>query len=192
MFAVFLDRDGTINHDRDGYLHRPGDVELIAGVGEAIARLNRMGALVQVVTNQSGIARGMFTEDDMHAVHSRLDELLSAHGARIDGYFFAPWHPDGNTRPWNIDHRDRKPGLGMFEQARAKHDFDAKQSWMIGDKLSDVLFGRRAGLRTILVRTGEGERTLLKQRDTWELPPDFVVPDLAAAVDLIEHVRGGV
>ncbi|MCD4829663.1 MAG: HAD family hydrolase [Candidatus Cloacimonetes bacterium] len=185
MFATFLDRDGTINLDEKGYLSDPDMIELLPGAGEAIARLNSLECLVFVVTNQSGIARGYFTLDDMHAVHQRLRELLAACGAHLDDIFFAPWHKDGTVEPWNRNHPDRKPGLGMFETARRKHNFDVKASWMVGDKESDITFGRRAGLRTALVRTGMGESEFLQRRGQWALPPDFVVDDLAAAAELI-------
>jgi FMN phosphatase YigB (HAD superfamily) len=81
----------------------------------------------------------------MHAVHARLQELLAPHGAHIDDFFFSPWHAEGTVPPWNRAHEDRKPGLGMFRQAQARYGFDAPCSWMVGDKETDIVFGRRAG-----------------------------------------------
>ncbi len=190
MFAVFLDRDGTINQDVQGYLHEPERTRLIPGAAEGIARLNRLGCLVLVVTNQSGIARGLYTEAEMHAVHARLQELLAPHGAHIDDFFFSPWHAEGTVPPWNRAHEDRKPGLGMFRQAQARYGFDAPCSWMVGDKETDIVFGRRAGLRTVLVRTGCGEHEFMARRGLWAMQPHFVAPDLTTVAGLIESAAG--
>ncbi len=172
--AVFLDRDGTINVEID-YLHQPELVQLEQTVGAAIARLNRAGLAVVVVTNQAGIARGFYDAAAMHSVHARISELLQPFGAHIDAWYFCPHHPEvtGSCAC-------RKPGTQMFSAAARQLDLDLSQCWMVGDKLLDVQAGINAGCRALLVTTGYGAAHQ-------ELVPagTAVVPNLAAAVDLI-------
>ena len=172
--AVFLDRDGTVIADAD-YLADPSRLALIPGADAAIRRLKEAGFAVVVVTNQSGIARGLYSERDYHAVAARLDEVLAAAGAAPDGTYFCPHHPDF-TGPCAC----RKPGTGLYLQASREHGLDPAGSWCVGDKLSDVLPARALGGRGILVRTGYGAQS--EDR----LPPEFrVADDLSGAVDLI-------
>jgi len=149
--AVFLDRDGTIIHDRD-YLADPAGVELLPGAAEAIARLNRAGYVVVVVTNQSGIGRGYMTVADYQAVHSRFVEILEAEGARIDAAYYAPQAPD-DPDPEEM----RKPGAGMYLRAAREHHIDLARSWLIGDRLRDVTPAARLGARPILVPSHQTE-----------------------------------
>lgn len=144
--AVFLDRDGTLMHDT-GYVGRVEDVRLFDGVPDALAALKAAGYRTVIVTNQSGIARGKFTLADYHAVHSRLIELLGP--GLIDAVYFCAEHPDSASDR-------RKPGPGMLLEAARDHDLDLARSWMVGDRAGDVEAGRRAGVRSILVETGEG------------------------------------
>jgi len=173
--AVFLDRDGTIVED-PGFLHEPEKVKLLPGAAEAIRRLNTADARVVVVTNQSGIARGRYTVDDYEAVQRRLGELLAAHGARIDGAYFCPHHPQ-LSGPCDC----RKPGLKLFREAAEAFDIDFSRSWWVGDRLSDVQPARLLGGRGILVATGEGN---LHQGQARALGV-MVVADLARAVEEI-------
>ena len=175
--AVFLDRDGTIVED-PGFLHEPGKVKLLPGAAEAIRRLNDAGYRVVVVTNQSGIARGRFTVRDYQAVQERLGALLTAHGARIDGAYFCPHHPQFSG-PCEC----RKPGVKLFHDAQAAFDIDFSRSWWIGDRLSDAQPARllRGDGGGILVATGEGN---LHQGQARALGV-MVVADLAGAVDKI-------
>ena len=178
--AVFLDRDGTINAERN-YLYRPGDLEFVAGAPAAIARLNAAGLLVVVVTNQAGIARGYYAEADMHALHAHLGTLLAAYGAHVDAVYFCPHHPEF-TGPC----RCRKPAAGMLLAAGQDHGIDLAGSWMIGDSAGDIGAGRAAGCRTILVRTGYGaalERSL--RNEAGGSRPDTVVDALPQAVDYL-------
>lgn len=150
--AVFLDRDGTIVDD-PGFLHQPEKVKLLAGAAQAIRRLNEHGFLVVVITNQSGIARGLYTVADYDAVQRRLAELLAAQGAHLDASYFCPHYPD-ISGPCEC----RKPGLKLFREAQAALDIDFTRSWWVGDRMSDVqpaltLAGQG---RAILVATGEG------------------------------------
>jgi len=148
--AVFLDRDGTIVED-PGFLHEPDKVKLLPGAAAAIRRLNDAGYRVIIVTNQSGIARGRFTVADYEAVQQRLGALLTAQGARLDGAYFCPHHPQF-TGPCDC----RKPGLKLFRDAQAAFDIDFAQSWWVGDRLSDVQPARLLGGHGVLVTTGDG------------------------------------
>ena len=173
--AAFLDRDGTIIDD-PGYLHEPDKVRLLPGAAAAIRRLNEAGCLVVTASNQSGIARGLYTEADYHAVQARLVELLSAAGARLDASFFCPHHPQV-TGPCDC----RKPGTKLFRDAQAALGMDFGHSVWVGDRLTDVQPARVLGGRGILVATGQGN---LHQGQARALGVT-VVADLAAAADEI-------
>ncbi len=176
--AVFIDRDGTINIEKE-YLYRVEDFEFIPGAPEAILRLNRAGWLVFVITNQSGIARGYYNEQDLARLHEHIDRLLGRIGARVDGWYFCPHFPSG-TPPYNIECDCRKPLPGMLLKAAADHSADLSESWMIGDKLVDVEAGLSAGCHAILVRTGYGVTSESR------LPEGVSVTlDIASAVDMI-------
>jgi D-glycero-D-manno-heptose 1,7-bisphosphate phosphatase len=152
--AVFLDRDGTIVED-PGFLHEPEKVHLLSGAAEAIRRLNDADYRVVVVTNQSGIARGLYTVRDYEAVQERLGALLTAHGAHLDGAYFCPHHPQF-PGPGGASCDCRKPGLKLFREAQAAFDIDFARSWWVGDRLSDVQPAHLLGGEGILVATGEG------------------------------------
>ena len=170
--AVFLDRDGTINIDRE-YLADPAKLEIIPGSGPALRRLMEAGFLLVIVTNQSGIGRGYYTLADMHAVNGRLCEVLGKEGVRFEKIYFSPEHPD-QPGP------GRKPSPQFLFEARDEFGLDLAQCYMVGDKIIDVLCGRNAGVRrSILVRTGYGAR--VEQEAPAELRDAWVVDDLAAA-----------
>jgi D-glycero-D-manno-heptose 1,7-bisphosphate phosphatase len=143
--AVFLDRDGTIIHDVN-YLRDPKDVELLPGAAAAIARLNAHGLPAIVVTNQSGIARGLLTDDDYRAVGARLDELLAAEGARIDASYVCPHHPDFSGRC-----ACRKPATLLYREAAAEHALDLTRSTFVGDRWRDVAPAMELGGHGILI-----------------------------------------
>lgn len=172
--AIFLDRDGTLNVEVD-YLGCPEDVVLIPGASGAVAELNRRGVPVVVVTNQAGIARGKFSWQDYEAVAARVAELLAVEGARLDGVYACPFHENGIEPFRHPDHPERKPNPGLLQKAATDLDLDLTRSWMIGDKASDLEAGRRAGCRTVLVRTGYG-------RETDASKADLVAEDLPEAV----------
>jgi len=177
--AVFLDRDGTIVHDPD-YLRNPDDVELLPGAARAIARLNARGLPVIVVTNQSGIARGLFTHDDYDVVRLRLDELLAAQGAHVDASYYCPHHPD-YTGACDC----RKPGTLLYRQAAASHAIDLACSVFVGDRWRDVAPALELGGRGILVA---GPSTPLDDVRRAEARAE-VVSSLDQAVDLIFAAR---
>ena len=170
--AVFLDRDGTLIED-PGYLGDPRQVVVLAGVPAALRRLREAGYALVVVSNQAGVARGLFTEDDVRAVNARLSELLAGNGAVVDAWYWCVHHPE-LTGPCAC----RKPGTELLERAARDLDLELPASWMVGDHPSDVEAGVRAGGRGILVLTGHGGHQ--------DAPPGApVAPDLAAATDLI-------
>jgi len=172
--AVFLDRDGTLIHDRH-YLADPAGVELLPGAGDAVARLNRAGLFVVLVTNQSGIGRGLYGEDEYRAVHRRLVELLAAEGARLDADYHCPLTPDAPD-PGAL----RKPGAGMFRQAAREYGLELAASWFVGDRARDVAPARELGGRAVLVR---GPQTEADAAGTDGAVA--VVDSLAEAVDLV-------
>jgi D-glycero-D-manno-heptose 1,7-bisphosphate phosphatase len=143
--AVFLDRDGTLIEDVH-FLRVPDDVVLIPGAADSVRRANEAGRLAIVVTNQSGIARGLLTERDYESVRARIDSLMVQHGARIDAWYHCPHHPDFSGA---CD--CRKPGVALFEQAEAEHAVDASHSVFIGDRWRDIVPARSLGGRGILV-----------------------------------------
>lgn len=154
--AVFLDRDNTIIRDR-GYLSDPDQVALIPGAAKAILRFSEVGYLVVVVSNQSGVARGLLTEENLQAVHARVEERLAAEGVKLDGAYYCPYL-DGAEATVNAYRRAsnlRKPQPGMLLKAARELGIDLTRSWMIGDSPTDVEAGRRAGCRTILLQ-GDG------------------------------------
>ena len=159
--AVFLDRDGTLNVDK-GYVHHIEDWEWIPGAIDAITMLKKAGFLVIVITNQAGIARGYYDEADMTHLHAIINMELQKHGATIDGFYHCPHHPEfGEVRECECE--CRKPMPGMIDKASQDFDIDLGRSWLVGDKASDIQAGLAAGVKSILVLTGYGnkERALL-------------------------------
>ncbi|MEW4565936.1 D-glycero-beta-D-manno-heptose 1,7-bisphosphate 7-phosphatase [Bremerella sp. JC770] len=186
--AVFLDRDGTINEEVK-YLGSPHQLRIIPGAAEAIARLNKAGIPVIVVTNQSGIARGYYTEDDVQDVHNYMDKLLADHGASVNAYYYCPHHPDAIVKKYAVDCECRKPRIGMLSAAAAQENVSLSQAYLVGDKRSDLRAAVNAGARGILVRTGYGAKTeeeLLREAEsTGAALVTNIVDDLAAAVEQI-------
>ncbi len=171
---VLLDRDGTINEEI-GYVLRPDELRLIPGAGEALRELRGLGLGLVVLTNQSPIGRGMLTIAELEEIHARLGELLAALGVRLDGIEFCPHRPDEGCPC-------RKPGTLMVERAAAALGFDPGEAWLVGDHGSDLRLGRAVGARTILVRTGHGEKEL--ERGAGQ-DADHVVADLREAAAII-------
>lgn len=172
--AVFIDRDGTLVAERY-YLADPEGVSLVPGAVEALRSLRQAGYALVVVTNQSGIARGMYSLDDYRAVAARLDEILARSGVPVDGTWFCPHHPDV-TGPCVC----RKPGTGMYLEAAAHLGLDLQGSWFVGDKVTDVIPALELGGRGILVRTGYGFEV-----EAAAPPGVAVVDDLPSAAALI-------
>jgi mannose-6-phosphate isomerase len=164
--ALFLDRDGTLIED-DGYTFQIEGLRWLPGAIEAIRHANDVGALVFVVTNQSGIARGLYEEADMHAFHAHMRADLERHGARVDAFYHCPYHPEGSVARFaHADHPDRKPAPGMLRRALAEYPADPARSLMIGDKGLDVEAGTRAGIRGLKVAPGALLDTVRRELDT--------------------------
>lgn len=174
--AVFLDRDGTINVEKE-YLHRAEEFVFIPGAPEAIRLLKDAGFLVIVVTNQSGVGRGYFDEEAVHRLHRFMDGELARFGTAVDGYYLCPHHPMHGIGAYRRECGCRKPLPGMLIEAAGDFGIDLTASWIVGDKLADVEAGLAAGCRAILVRTGYGEKESVR------LPAGVTVCDdiLAAA-----------
>jgi D-glycero-D-manno-heptose 1,7-bisphosphate phosphatase len=177
--AVFIDRDGTLLREAS-YVDDPEGVELIPGTAEALRELRDAGFRLVTVTNQSGIARGMYTEDDYHSVARRLTERLDELDSPVDETYYCPHHPDVGG-PCGC----RKPGTGMHVRAAAELGIDLRSSYYVGDKVTDVLPALELGGQGILVRTGYGAK------HEGRVPPDvWVVDDLRAAVERIRFDSG--
>lgn len=177
--AVFLDRDGTINED-PGFLTDPSELHLLPGVGEGLRLLQEENFRLVVVTNQSGIARGMLTEAMLQQIQGRLEALLGAEGVTLTGTYYCPHHPEGNP-PYRQTCNCRKPNGGLVERAAREHSIDLSRSYVIGDKLVDVELARQMGMPAILVLTGQGKRNLASGR----VQPDYIAADLTAAAQWI-------
>jgi D-glycero-D-manno-heptose 1,7-bisphosphate phosphatase len=170
--AIFLDRDGTINIEKN-YLHLAKDWEWIPGAIDALIRLKAAGYLLIVISNQAGIARGYYHESTLHELHRWVNEQLAPVHAAIDAFYFCPHHPDFQKEDCDC----RKPLPGLILRAAQEWNIDLPRSWMIGDKLSDVQAGFAAGCQNILVQTGYGAEISQDQ-----LPQDtFIVEDIASA-----------
>ena len=181
--AVFLDRDGTINHDVS-FLTRPEQFELISGAGAAIKTLSDAGFRIVVITNQPVIARGDCTERDLGQIHDKMETELSREGAFVDGIYFCPHHPhkgfEGERPELKFECECRKPNSGMIRRAVEELNLDLSQSWLIGDRTGDIRTAHNCGIRSILLRTGIGGSD---QR--YDVAPDHVCDDLAAAARVI-------
>src|SRR5256712_4571620 len=180
--VVYLDRDGTLNFD-PGYLNQPEQLRLLPVAGQAVARLNRAGFKTVVLSNQSGVARGLSTQGQLEAIHQRLRELLSEDSARLDGIFICPHHPDDGCAC-------RKPAPGMVQRAQRELGVSADNAIVIGDKASDMALARNVGALAVFVRSGnvpEEEQARMAERG---LAPDYVARDLTVAVRwILENVK---
>jgi D-glycero-D-manno-heptose 1,7-bisphosphate phosphatase len=153
--AVFLDRDGTLIEEA-GYLDRLERLVLYPWSVDAVRVLNRAGFAVVIVTNQAGIARGVFPEAFVAAAHAHVRARLEAGGARVDGFYYCPHHPDASVAAYRKDCECRKPQPGMLRRAAAELDLDLARSFVVGDRWHDLEAGRAVGARGVLVRTGYG------------------------------------
>jgi len=178
--AVFLDRDGTLIED-PGYLNHPDQVALLDGAAEVLKELKRLGYKTVVVTNQSGVARGIVSEEMLGRIHERLGELLAAKGAALDGVYYCPYHPEGVIPKYRKDSDWRKPEPGMLKAAAEEMEIDLSESWMVGDSQRDMEAGRSAGCRTILLRSASAGT---EEGGTKEV--DYVAVNIREAANMIK------
>lgn len=175
-WAVFLDRDGTINEEAE-YLDNPAKLRLLPKAAEAICLLNRAGVPVILVTNQAGVGRGYFPESAVHAIHRELARRLTRQGAHLDAIYYCPHRPDEGCEC-------RKPNPGMLLQAAKEHSLDLTRSFVVGDKVIDMEAGWRVGCRMVLVLTGYGAEVQETFRHL-AFQPDHIATDLWEAVQWI-------
>jgi heptosyltransferase II len=175
--TVFLDRDGTLNYD-PGYLKIAADLKLLAGVGPALARLKKVGAKLVVVTNQSGVGRGILTLKDLEAIHARLQGLLEQEDVALDAIYFCPHHPDDGCRC-------RKPNVGMVERAVSELQLDFRRFYLIGDHARDIQLAHRVGAKSILLTPAPVDAQSLETLKTKQAMPDAMAKSMAEAVDWI-------
>jgi len=178
MKLIILDRDGVINQDSDDFIKSTEEFIPIEGSLEAIARLKQSGYNVAIATNQSGVARGLYTLDTLNSMHEKLHRLLAPFGGHIDAIFYCPHGPDDNCSC-------RKPKTGMFDEIKQRFAIDLYDVFAVGDSLRDLQAAQSAGANPVLVKTGKGERTLAKGGGIDDIP---VFKNLAAFVDeLLMH-----
>jgi len=177
--AIFIDRDGTINKDVH-YLDDPEKFEFYPGIQVGVKRLQENGFKLIVITNQSGIARGYFTEKQLSDIHKRMKQEFQKYDVTLDGIYYCPHHPDEKCNC-------RKPNTGLFEKAIHEHNIDVKKSYMLGDKILDVGAGKKAGVKTILIPEPHVKNELLSKKNEWEYNPDYIAHDFLDAVKWILH-----
>jgi len=175
--TVFLDRDGTLNYD-PGYLKIAADLKLLAGVGPALARLKKVGAKLVVVTNQSGVGRGILTLKDLEAIHARLQGLLEQEDVALDAIYFCPHHPDDGCRC-------RKPNVGMVERAVSELQLDFRRFYLIGDHARDIQLAHRVGAKSVLLTPAPVDAQSLERLMAEKAMPDAMAKSMAEAVDWI-------
>jgi D-glycero-D-manno-heptose 1,7-bisphosphate phosphatase len=188
--AIFIDRDGTINYDV-GYLSKIKDITIFDGVANSLKSLKQSGFLNLIITNQSGIARGYFTEAELTYIHDEFDRQLTQDGLKlIDDIFFSPYHIEGKIQEYTKDSNTRKPGTGMIEEAVNKYDIDLSGSYFIGDSLVDMQCAENAGIKKVLVKTGYGTGTIQKCEEL-KIGIEYIASDFADASKYIIQKEKG-
>ena len=182
--AIFLDRDGTLNEE-DGYISSPERFRLYSFAAEAVRLINQSDWKAIVLTNQSGVARGYFTETTLIEIHERMEESLRLQGARIDAIYYCAHHPDYGSPPYRLDCDCRKPRPGLVVKAARDLNLDLSRSYVIGDRYRDVEAGHAAGARGVMVLTGLGREEYENDQLYWPRHPDHVAEDLLEAVKWI-------
>lgn len=182
--AVFIDRDGTLSEEV-GYINHPSRFRVFPYSAAAIKLLNDADWLAIVVTNQAGVARGYFSEDMIQTVHGQLEVDLKKDGARLDAIYYCAHHPSVGEAPYRFDCDCRKPKPGLILRAAEDLDIDLSQSWMIGDRYSDIELARNAGVNSAFVLSGYGRGEWEHQRAGWKHHPNLVAETLLEAIQVI-------
>nr|WP_217346698.1 HAD family hydrolase [Noviherbaspirillum sp. L7-7A]MBV0881176.1 HAD family hydrolase [Noviherbaspirillum sp. L7-7A] len=180
--AVFLDKDGTLIDDVP-YNVDPDRLRLAPHAGPALRLMQELGYRLIVVSNQSGVARGLFSEAALPPLFAALQDMLAREGVTLDGWYWCPHHPEGAAAGYALECNCRKPLPGMLQQAAREHGIDLARSWMVGDILNDVEAGRRAGCRTVLINNGNETEWLRSPLRT----PDISAPDLLSAARAMQR-----
>lgn len=185
--AVFLDRDGTINED-PGYLGEASKVRLLKNAGKGLAILkNELGFRLIVISNQSGISRGLITEENVKEVNKKINKLLMKDEVQIDAFYYCPFHPDFSTAE---ESTCRKPSPQMVFKAASENNIDLSNSYFVGDSVTDIECGYNAGLKTVLVRTGMGEESFSMLQKANKIPT-FVANNLFDVSQIIKNDLAG-
>jgi D-glycero-D-manno-heptose 1,7-bisphosphate phosphatase len=182
--AVFIDRDGTISEEV-GYINHASRFRLFPFAADAVRQLNESGWLAIIVTNQAGVARGYFDEKMVQEIHLAMTRDLESAGARLDAVYYCVHHPSVGEPPYRLDCDCRKPRPGLISRAAQDFNIDLAQSWMIGDRYSDVELARNAKVNSAFVMSGYGRGEWEHQRSKWNLQPDLVAENLLEAVQQI-------
>lgn len=172
--AIFLDRDGVLTKEKS-YICRIEEMEIFPYAAECVRQIKDKGYYAIVVTNQSGVARGLFTEKKLQEMHLILQQKTG-----VDSIYYCPHHPEGEVAQYRMKCGCRKPAIGMLEQACREYDIDMKKSYMIGDRAGDIIAGKRAGLKTILLESGYGSEHLENH-----VEPDYILKDLRMVISVI-------
>jgi len=180
--AVFIDRDGTISEEV-GYINHPSRFRLFPYSAQAIKELNDSGWLAVVVTNQAGVARGYFAEELITTVHEKMQLELEKQSARLDAIYYCAHHPTVGEPPYRAECDCRKPKIGLITRAAEELDIDLSESWMIGDRYSDIELAHHAGIRSAFVLSGYGRGEWEHQRTGWTYQPDLISENLLEAVE---------
>lgn len=182
--AIFIDRDGTLNEE-NGYISHPTQLKLYDFAFEAIRHINHSGWKAIVATNQSGVARGYFSEAQLAEVHVNLNHLLKANDTYLDAIYYCPHHPNEGEFPYHQECLCRKPRPGLLHQAERDFELALAECFVIGDRYIDIECARRVGAKSVLVLTGYGRKEYELGRSAWPQAPNFVAEDLLAAVTWI-------
>jgi D,D-heptose 1,7-bisphosphate phosphatase len=182
--AIFLDKDGTLIEDVP-YNVDPYFIELTSGAIGSIKVFHQLNYQIFIISNQSGIARGYFTEKELEPVIQFFNQLFEALSIPLTGFYYCPHHPEGSVSPYNIECECRKPKPGLIQQAAMEHSIDLAQSWFIGDILHDTEAGRRAGCRTILIDNGNETEWQLTRNNL----PHHVVNNLREASTIVKALH---
>jgi D-glycero-D-manno-heptose 1,7-bisphosphate phosphatase len=182
--AVFIDRDGTISEEV-GYINHASRFRLFPFAASAIKHLNENDWLAILVTNQAGVARGYFSEDMIQTVHAGMTRDLESNEAKLDGIYYCAHHPSVGKPPYRFECDCRKPKPGLISRAAQDFEIDLNESWMVGDRYSDIELARNAGLKSAFVLSGYGRGEWEHQSASWTEKPDLVAENLLVAVRLI-------
>lgn len=189
--AVFMDRDGVLIEDVH-LLINPGDIRVLEGVPQALRDLKDAGFKLIVISNQTVVARGLITEQEVYAINAKMEHFLQqAGGPHFDGFYFCPHHPNATLPVYRIDCACRKPRPGLLLRAAREHKLILSTSFAVGDRITDIIAGARAGCRTVLVQTGKHQAPPIETTEPLDesVQPNHVCADLKAAAEWILRAR---